>query len=258
MDVPAPIRAVFGGLSRQGPGSAASTRKALSLLPSPLPDGLVVDAGCGTGSSTLVLAEALRRPVLATDVDGDSLAVLRERAAAAGLGELVETKAASMDALGLPPESVALMWSEGAVFTVGAEAALAHWWPLLKPGGVVAFSDLAWVGPERPAEAVALFDDCYDGLAGMPDVAGLMALANRLGYRQEAHFVLPESDWWDEYFAGLGERVAALRPTADADVAAILDRCDQEMAVHRRHAGPFGYVFLVLVKAGRTVPADET
>ena len=43
-------------LHRKGPGSEASTRKALSLLP-PLPRGAcIVDFGCGSGAATLILA----------------------------------------------------------------------------------------------------------------------------------------------------------------------------------------------------------
>ena len=77
---------VFAGMIRFGPGSERSTRKALSLLP-PLPDtGTVLDLGCGTGASTLVLADVLNRPVLASDVNPASLEALQTRARAAGCG----------------------------------------------------------------------------------------------------------------------------------------------------------------------------
>lgn len=239
---------VFDGLDRQGPGSAASTRKALSLLPGPIADGLVLDLGCGTGASTLELARALDRPIVAADVNPAALATLADRLAAAGIETPVETRLASMDDLGLPPASAALIWSEGATFTVGTERALAHWWPLVRPGGYVAFTDLMWLSGRRPAEAVAFLDGCYEGLAPMPDLSGVLAMAARIGYRLEAHFVLPESDWWDEYYAGLAARITALRPGADPALAAMIARLETEMAIYRAHAAAFGYAFVILSK----------
>lgn len=239
---------VFSGLDRQGPGSDASTRKALSLLPGPIPDGAVLDLGCGTGASTLVLARALDRPIIASDVNPDSLALLRRRLADAGITTPVETRVASMDAIDLPAGSAGLIWSEGATFTVGIERALAHWWPLLAPGGFVAFTDLMWTGSARPAEAAAFLDGCYEGFAPMPDLTGVLTLADRLGYRPEAHFLLPASDWWDEYYAGLSVRLDAERPGADAAVAEVIARSEREMEIVRRYATSFAYVFLILAK----------
>jgi SAM-dependent methyltransferase len=239
---------VFGGLERQGPGSAQSTLKALSLLPDPIGTGTILDLGCGTGASTVVLASTLNRLIIASDLNAASLEIVRARVRALGLEAMVETRQASMDDLGLPAESVALVWCEGAAFTVGLEKALSHWWTLLAPGAFVAFSDLAWVTPRRPPEAVALLDACYEGMPPMTDVAGMVAIANRCGYRQEAHFVLPEADWWAEYYAGLSARNASLRPVEDPALAEVVAHCVREMSVVRRFGEAFGYVFQILSK----------
>jgi SAM-dependent methyltransferase len=235
---------VFAGLSRQGPGSKTSTRKALSLLP-PIPDsGTVLDLGCGTGASTLVLAEVLSRPILASDVNTESLAVLR--AQAAKTGARIETFIASAGATGQSNESAALIWCEGAIFTVGVETALRHWHPILKPGGVVAFTELCWFGHERPAEAEAFFRGCYPP---MTDVASLLALCLGAGYRLEAVFTLPNSDWWDEYFAELGPAVERHRGNSDPDIQAVIAICDRELAIARQFLGHYGYGFVILRKA---------
>jgi hypothetical protein len=156
-----------------------------------------------------------------------------------------------MDDLGLEPASAALIWSEGAVFTVGTQKALAHWWPILKPGGYVAFSDLAWVSAARPPEAATFFDACYASFVeqpGMPDAIGLFSIAARIGYRLEAHFVLPASDWGDEYHAGVKARIDGLRDRDNAVLRELIATLDKEMDLVSRYASAFGYVFTILSK----------
>jgi SAM-dependent methyltransferase len=236
---------VFAGLTRQGPGSEASTRRALSLLPPLPPTGSVLDVGCGTGASTLVLADALDRPIRASDVNPASLATLTERARAAGVAGRITTSIASADALDEPPDGAALIWCEGAVFTVGMERALTHWQPLLKSGGAVAFSELAWFGRDRPAEAEAFLQGCYPP---MTDAASLLAACLGCGYRFEAMFAEPPSDWWDEYLAGVAPAIERHRGSEDPDIRTVVEICDRELDVARRFGASYGYVFVILSK----------
>lgn len=242
------FQAIFGGLDRQGPGSVASTRKALSLLPQLPEGGSVLDAGCGTGGSTLTLAQTLPRPIIASDVNAQSLQILSERVGKQVPEADVSVHQASMDDLGLEPDSLSLIWAEGAVFTVGPENALRHWYPLLKSGGVIAFSDLMWVSAERPEPAELFFNKCYEGLGAMPDVVGLLDLALSVGYRLHTCFTLPEGDWWDEYYAGLSARVEEYAGSEDPDIQGVVAHCRTEMDIVRQYLGSFGYVFFILVK----------
>lgn len=235
---------VFAGMTRLGPGSESSTRRALSLLP-PLPSGRVLDVGCGSGASTLVLADALDRPIRASDVNPAALATLAERARLAGVADRITTSVASADALDEPPDSAALIWCEGAVFTVGMERALAHWHPILKSGGAVAFSELAWFGASRPAEAEAFLHGCYPP---MTDAGSLLSACLGCGYRLEAMFASPPSDWWDEYLAGVIPAIERHRGSDDPDVRAVVDICDRELDIARRFGAAYGYVFVVLSK----------
>lgn len=236
---------VFAGLTRQGPGSERSTRRALSLLP-PIPaSGSVLDLGCGTGASTLVVADVLKRPVHASDVNPASLDVLRRRARQAGLEDRITTAVLSADATGEEPDSAALIWCEGAIFTVGVETALKHWHPILKAGGVVAFTEMCWFGAERPAEAKAFLHGCYPP---MTDAAGLLSLCFGCGYRLQAMFALPEADWWDEYLAGVIPAIERHRGNSDPDIQSVIAICDQELDIARRFGTSYGYVFVILSK----------
>ena len=158
---------LFETLPRQGPGSDACTREALRRLPALPAAPRVLDLGCGAGASTLVLAATLRTRVIAVDIHQPFLDQLRATAQARGLAPLIETRCADMRAPGVPPGSVDLLWSEGALYLLGFEQGLRLWRPLLAPGGCLVVSECSWLCAEPPAEAAAFFGAGYPGMAGI-------------------------------------------------------------------------------------------
>jgi ribosomal protein L11 methyltransferase len=76
-----------------GTGHHGTTRGCLTLLDLVLragPPRSVLDLGTGTGVLAIAAAKALRQPVLATDIDRQSVAVAKENARLNGVGNLVE------------------------------------------------------------------------------------------------------------------------------------------------------------------------
>jgi SAM-dependent methyltransferase len=183
----APFR-LFEGLPRQGPGSDACTREALRRL-GPLPPGPhVLDLGCGSGRSALVLAEALRARVIAVDIHQPFLEQLRATARERGLEHVIEPRCTDMAAPGVPPGSVDLLWSEGAIYLLGFAEGLCLWRPLLAPVGFVAVSECSWLTADPPAEAAAFFAAGYPGMAGVPENIERARVA---GFEVLHHFTLP-------------------------------------------------------------------
>ncbi|ABD06720.1 LSU ribosomal protein L11P methyltransferase [Rhodopseudomonas palustris HaA2] len=78
-----------------GTGHHGTTRGCLTLLDLVLragPPRSVLDLGTGTGVLAIAAAKALRQPVLATDIDRQSVAVARENARLNGVGNLVHAE----------------------------------------------------------------------------------------------------------------------------------------------------------------------
>lgn len=234
---------LFEGLPRQGPGSDACTREALRRLPALPASPRVLDLGCGSGRSALVLAEELRTRVVAVDIHQPFLDQLKAAARKRGLKDLIETRCGDMAAPGVPAGSIDLVWSEGALYMLGFEDGLRLWRPLLAPGGCLAVSECSWLCAECPAEAVAFFRGAYPAMAGIEQN---LERARAAGFDVIDHFTLPPEAWWDEYYVPLEERMARLAPDADPELAAVIAETQREIELYRRYSDSYGYVFYLM------------
>lgn len=155
---------LFENTQRQGPASAETTRRALQLLPMSLRIERVLDLGCGTGGSTLVLAEATGAQVTAVDIHPPFLPTLRERAEERGLADRVETIVANMG----DPTSLGtrfdLIWAEGSAYSIGFENALRRWRPLLLPSGCLVVTEPVWFVAEPAERARSFFAEEYSDM----------------------------------------------------------------------------------------------
>lgn len=231
------------GLARKGPGSEASTLRALAACRPHMPTRpAVADLGCGSGASALVLARALAVPIQALDLAPVFLEELAERAAAQGLGDRIRPLAADIAAPPLAPGSLDLLWCEGAAYLLGFARALEAWRPLLRPGGLLALTDAVWRVEDPPEEPRGRWDRWYPS---MGTLAGGAALARDLGFEVLTTFVLPEADWW-AYYDPLWERCVAAREGADAGTRDVIAETALERDLLRRFPGVYGYGFFVL------------
>lgn len=236
------------GLSKQGPGSDASTRRALSLIPALPPDPDILDLGCGPGRQSLLLARETGGSVTAVDLVPPFLAQLDERARDASLTDRIRTVRASMDDLAFDAKSFDLIWSEGAIYNIGFRHGLSTWRKLLRSGGSMAVTEATCLQDDPPKR---LRDFWREDYPAMQSHAANERDVEKSGYRLLGSFVLPEAEWWDDYYTPIGERIAALRTERDdAGWQAALDVTEYESEIVRDCGGAFGYVFYVMQKSG--------
>lgn len=237
--------ALHDGLPRQAPGSDATTRHLLELA-GPLPHRpRALDAGCGPGRSALLLAQEAGARVTAVDVHQPFLDTLAAEAARRGLAGRITVVNHSMDRLPFPDHRFDVIWAEDSVYTIGFDTALRLWRRLLAPGGVLAVTEVEWSTPHPSAPARAFWDDAYRLRTGAANAAA----ARAAGYRVDAHWPLPESDWWSEYYTPLSARAAAA-DTARPGMREAVDAVRKEIALRREHGGDYRCAAYVLRPRG--------
>ncbi|MCL4846083.1 MAG: class I SAM-dependent methyltransferase [Acidobacteria bacterium] len=236
---------LFDGLPRQGPGDAASTRRALALVPGVGPDTRVLDVGCGTGTQTLVLAAQCAASFVAVDNHPPFIEEVRRRARAAGVAGRIEARVGDMRQLDFPDASFDVIWSEGAIYVMGFEEGLRSWRRLLAPGGHVAVTEACWLRPDPSPECAAFWAAEYPAIR---DVATCLASVAACGYEMVGHFGLPASAWWDDYYRPLQDRVIAFRKrhADEPDAQRLADQVQREIDVWRAYSDVYGYVFFVM------------
>ncbi len=184
--------------NRQGPGGDAETNKALSLAmidrAAPLK---IADIGCGTGASTLLLAQLLNAHITAVDFLQDFLEALKGRSEEMGLSEKIETLCCSMNNLPFGDEEFDVIWSEGAIYNIGFERGTKDWNRYLKADGLLAVSEITWITGSRPPELQKYWDEEYPEV----DVASSkIRVLEKNGYSPIGYFVLPVHCWLENYY----------------------------------------------------------
>ena len=235
---------VYEDLPRQGPGNRTCADRAFGLCRELPQMPAILDLGCGVGGQTLQLAEMTPGAILAMDNHAPSIERLRAAVAERGLSQRVSAIVVDMASPELPPESFDLIWSEGALYSIGLKNALDVCHGLLRPGGYLAFTDAVWRKGDPPAEVKAGFDMDYPTMGWLDDdVAAIKAC----GLELVGHFTLPDEAWWDDFYTPMKARIAALRDkyAGDAEALAVLEQIAEEPEMHRRYSDYYAYEFFV-------------
>ena len=224
---------LFEGLDQLGPGSTATRQAVLAHLELP-PNPTIADMGCGKGTASRELAAFLPTArITAIDTQPDFVERLRS--------DRITPLRADMAAPPLPPASLDLVWCESAIYGIGRSRAFDVWHPLLRDGGLLAFSDVTWTTATPPAEARSFWADEYPA---MTTPAAVIAELEAAGYQPLHHLQAPRSDW-QRYYAPLRRRLAILTPTATSPLATVLDIMRREIAVFDHHGDSYASTWFI-------------
>jgi serine/threonine-protein kinase HipA len=155
---------------------------------------------------------------------------------------MVMPRTGDMAAPGIAPESLDLLWSEGAIAHIGWHEGLRIWKDLVRPGGVMAMTDATWFEEDPPLEAQRAWEQWYPG---MGTEASNLQIARDLGLEVISHFRLPRQDWWD-YFEQAEARCQ--QSDGDGSLTEVIAGMRGEMDLYRRAGHSYGYVFYILRK----------
>lgn len=230
---------IHDGLPREAPGDEASARRALGLLCGLPREPLVLDLGCGPGAATALLARETGGRVVGLDLHAPFLRELEQRARRAGIGSRVHAVRADMGCPPFAPGTFDLVWSEGALYSVGFDRGLAIARGLLRQGGHLVATEAVWLVPEPPDEVRRWWEGEYPAIAPVEVTLAMVAAA---GLEVLGHFSLPAAAWW-EYYGPLEARLAELRRRHAANAVAleVLEEARVEVEMYRRFGSSYGY-----------------
>jgi trans-aconitate methyltransferase len=245
MDSCNPIDLLFGGMEKLGPGANEDSVHVLRLLPERRFD-TVIDAGCGNGRQTLVLASELSTLIHAVDSYEPFLNELARRSKEAAIAHLIHIHQMDMKDIPKVFQNIDLLWSEGAAYNIGFSNALTIWRSAVRPGGFIVVSELSWLR-ERIPEAVKDFF-----LSGYPDMQPVdknIATARNSGYNVLGTHTLPRRAWVEGYYEILEPRAKTLVNHPDSSVRDFAAATLKEIEIFERSERSYGYVFYVLQRA---------
>jgi len=233
---------------RQGPGGDAQTLQAASLarLDRSLPLK-IADIGCGTGAASLVLAKHFNVEVTAVDFLEEFLSVLEKRAASECVGDRINVSHQSMDDLDFEDESYDVLWSEGAIYSMGFEEGIKAWARYLKPKGMLVVSEITWLTNERPAPLNEYWEAAYPQVATASEK---MRVLENNSYKPLGYVALPSNCWLENYYRPLQSRFDVFLSKHSGNDAAlqIIEDERNEIALYEMYKEFYSYGMYVAQK----------
>jgi cyclopropane fatty-acyl-phospholipid synthase-like methyltransferase len=241
---------LFCGLPRGGPGNEGCTIRALRIVSDLVCSPKVLDAGCGVGASTLVIARNLDCQLTAIDTFEKVIEILQKKITDRGLETRVKALVHDMG----NPEGLGkkfdLIWSEGAVYNLGFENGLKTLARALNPRGYIAVTEMTLLEDAIPDEVKAYMDKYYPAVT---TIEGNLEIIKKCGLSEEGHFVLPESAWSDDFYTPMAEVIPKYREenesgSRDSVLEEELRELEEEIDFYHKYSRYFGYVFYVMRK----------
>ena len=245
MKTPNPIDLLFGDMDKLSPGDDELSLYVLRSLPEHRFE-VVVDAGCGAGRQTFVLANELKTPIDAVDSYQPFLDRLKVRTKEKGVVQLVRTHCMDMKDIPVVFPTIDLLWAEGAAYNIGFANALTTWAKTIKPNGFAVVSELCWLRDKIPETVRQFF---RSGYPEMQSALQNISAAETAGYKIFNTYTLPKEAWMKDYYEVLEPRAKSLVNHSDVAVRDFAVETLKEIETFKISEDSYGYVFYVLQRS---------
>jgi SAM-dependent methyltransferase len=245
MKTPNPVDLLFADMDKLSPGDDSLSLYVLRSLPQHRFE-VVVDAGCGAGRQTLMLASELKTRIEAVDSYQPFLDRLKRRAKEKDLAQLVRTHCMDMKDIPSVFPTIHLLWAEGAAYNIGFANALTTWAKAIKPNGFAVISELCWLREQIPDAVRDFFQSGYPDMQSVPQN---IAMAEEAGYKIFNTCTLPREAWVKDYYNVLESRAKSLVNHSDVAVREFAVATLKEIETFKISEDSYGYVFYVLQRS---------
>ena len=245
MKTPNPVDLLFADMEKLSPGDDRLSLYVLQSLPQHHFE-VVVDAGCGAGRQTMVLASELGTPIHAVDSYQPFLSHLKRRAKEKGFAQLIRTLCMDMkDIPGVFPR-IDLLWAEGAAYNIGFANALTTWSTAIQPNGFAVVTELCWLREKIPDAVKEFFRLGYPEMQSVPQN---ISIAEEAGYNIFNIYTLPQEAWVEGYYDVLEPRAKSHVNHSDVAVREFAVETLKEIEMFKISEDSYGYVFFLLQRS---------
>ena len=240
---------IFESMPRGGPGDPESAARALAAMVDLPAQPRVLDLGCGPGAGSSTLASLTGGRVAALDLHAPFVVQQAAAARAAGLSHRLDPVCADMRDAPLAAGVFDLVWSEGALYSIGFRNGLERCVRLVRPGGYVAASEVVWTVAAPPDEVRRWWQAEYPDIAPIAEKAAAVTGA---GLEILDHFTLPRDAWTIHFYEPMKARLGEFRRAWSGDEVGltVIAELDAEIDMYERWSHVQGYEFFVARRRG--------
>ncbi len=151
---------------------------------------------------------------------------------------------ADMNDMTFEPESFDLVWAEGSVYLMGFKNGLSKIRPLLKPAGSAAVSEVVWLKPDPPQEAMEFWKEYPE----IDTIENKLKVISELNLDLTDYFVLPQTAWTENYYDHLEKEIAKYRTewSGNSEAESALEAAKREISIFKQYSEYFSYAFFIM------------
>jgi len=235
----------YKDLNFLGPNCRNESIKAINSIPlSSKKDIKVVDMGCGTGRQSEILANELNGKIIAIDLFEEFIESAKKRFFNNNLD--IQAIVGDMANLHFCKEEFDLIYSEGAIYSMGFEKGINYWKKFIKPEGYLIVSEVSWLTEKRPREIQSYWDLEYSEI---DTIENKLYQLKKAGYRIINHFTLAQK-CWKNYYSHVEKHFNAFlkRNKHSKESIQFTEELKHEINMYNKYKDYFGYEFYIVQK----------